>query len=821
MSFDKAKCDQCPLKTHWEKEGCWSPVDFETNTEPGGVVLLGDAPSKSDMDGGRPHSDMAGAYILEELKELGISRKDVSWGNILGCRWPNDDPKTYLASLRSANRKRKAKGKRPFMSPIEACLGHRLDRLKHFGTILTMGSIAAKAVYGGNPKLDSIRGGPALVGGQKVLPTYAPTTVQKQPKFRSVFASDLAKLFRYHEDALRWVDPEVHYNPTVRFAEAFFDEVRQAKYILAYDVETDGVDCLSADLRCIGIGTTDVVLIFGFLSIDGLTRLYGPEEEREVKDLLRKVFTDPTILKSGHNAGMFDRCVIEEHLGVTPVPLVDTILLHKLAASEHRHGLGFVGSLLTDVPAWKADHSAVEARTDHELHSYCATDVAVTARIVEPLKVYARRREQLRLYPFDAKLQGLCVGMRRMGLRVDEGRRREHEREQREESDKWKAVIHEMAPSLEPNSGAQVRDLLFDKWALPPQKYTEGGDFSVDADVLRALVASPLVDDEQRKFINALRFYRRAEKLQNTYLRKMAPGSPAMSGEYLHSDWNVHGTVTGRLSSSGPNQQNIPYSIRDMFIPPPGCVFVGADYDQLELRFAAGLAGAPMYIDAFEARQIDPHNLTGELMFGDKFWEAEGAPDTKMGKGTGQFKKMRNLAKTICFASLYGASAPKIHDLVSRTEDNDGNLLYAHYNIRHIRTLHRRWKERGPEFAKWWAKTLQECRNRGYVEEVVLGRRRFFHMEDYNAILNFGVQAGGFAVVAKAMLELVEGPLPFDFNQKHGLQNQLHDAVLFAVPEAKAEEARDIITETLTTRVDGLPVEFTAEAEIGNDWSKV
>ena len=162
MGFDKARCDECPLKAHWEKEGCWKPVDFEVNTEGESVVIVGNAPSKSDMSLGRPFCDANGAQVLAEIQKLkgkGARRK-VSWGNLIGCRWPFDDPKTYLAKLRRINRKRVAKGKKPLLSPIEACSGHREDRLEPFDTIITMGSYTAKAIAGGNPALEDIRGGP-------------------------------------------------------------------------------------------------------------------------------------------------------------------------------------------------------------------------------------------------------------------------------------------------------------------------------------------------------------------------------------------------------------------------------------------------------------------------------------------------------------------------------------------------------------------------------------------------------------------------------------------------------------------------------------
>ena len=819
MGFDKAKCDKCPLKQYWKREKCWDPVDFIHAENKEGILILGEGPSKTDAQLNAPFSDANGAFVVEQIQENGLKRSDIAWGNIVGCRWPHDDPKTYLARLRATNRRRAKKGQEPYLSPIEACSAHVRESMDTYQTILPMGSYATKFVYEGNPKLDAVRGGPAVRGDFKVLPTYSPSYMVKQPKFKGILSADIAKMLRHHKGELNWKDPSVRYTPDYEEAKAFFEDVRGQ--LLAYDVETDGVDCLTTDLRCVGIGTVDRVLIIPFVGIDGVSRFYKADEEQWMKDLLRDVFTDPGHLKVGHNAGYFDRLVVEQHLGVTPEPLVDTILLHKLAASEHRHGLGFIGSFLTDVPAWKADHTGVVARTDRELHEYCATDVAVTARITKPLRESAKRRDQLKLYGFDAKVQDICVGMRRMGMRIDEGRRAAHEKRHKESSEKWQRILYGLQPDVHPNSPTQVRELLFSDWCLPPKEFTKTGEPSVGADVLRSLEASSAVAEEQRKYINALRFYRRDEKMLSTYLKKLRPNAGLVRDSYVYPNWNSHGTVTGRLSSSGPNFQNIPHSLRDMFIPPKGCVFVGADYDQLELRFAAALAGASHYLDAFEKKEIDPHNLTGDLMFGARFWESEGAPTNKMGKGKGQFKRMRNLAKTICFASLYGAAAPKIYDLVTSNEDNDGNLLYAHYKLQQIRVLHRRWKDRAPQFAKWWKKTLSGCRSTGYVEEVVMGRRRFFAQEDYNAILNFGVQAGGFAVVANGMIELVEDHLPFDFNNKIGLVNQLHDAVVFTVKEGKAEETQKIVTEVLTRRVEGLPVEFTAEADIGQTWKEV
>jgi DNA polymerase I-like protein with 3'-5' exonuclease and polymerase domains/uracil-DNA glycosylase len=820
MGFDKANCASCPLRKYWQAEGRWERVDFLHNDSP--VLILGDAPSKQASAMGRAWADTHGVEMKDALESACVKPHNVDYGYVVGCRWPKDDPRMFLQVLKKRNRRLASKGRTLEISPIEACRGHVAEEMAKYKTVITCGPMAAKSVLAGNPSLEAVRGGPTVVDGRKVLPTYHPSQVALQRHLRPVLHSDIQKAIRHHRDRLQWPEPIVHYNPTPDVVKDFFHRAGEEDWLLSYDVETDGIDALNAGLRCIGIGTENEVLMLGFLSIDGVSRFYSPSDEEEIKRLLREVFDERSKVRiCGHNAGYFDRLVVEQHLGVTPAPLVDTLLLHKLGASEYRHSLGFVGSVLTDVPAWKADHAGVTAKTDKELHEYCATDVAVTARVVQPLLEMVYDRKQTHLIDKDLRMQSLCAGMRRMGIRIHEPTRLLHEEAQTEAAVKWRTKLQRIQPDINPNSTAQLRRLLFDKWALPPHEYTLSGEPSTSVASLRALSVNPLADDEQREFLQALRFYRRAEKLLSTYIRKFAPTAGVVKDGYVYPDYNSHGTVTGRLSSSNPNFQNIPFNLRDMFIPPDGCVFVGADYDQLELRFAAALANAKHYLNAFEKKQIDPHNLTADLMFGEVFWNAEGAPDTKMGKGKGQFKQLRNLAKTICFASLYGASAPKVHEIIGRAEDDAGNMLYAHYDLRQIRVLHRRWKSKAPEFEQWWKNTVDQYKMDGYIEEVVWMRRRYFAEEDYNAILNFGVQAGGFAVVAMSMLELVEKHIPFDFDNKIGLVNQLHDAVLLSVPEERAEEVKQIVDETLTRRVDGLDVTFSAEAEIGMTWKDV
>lgn len=810
-------CKVCPLGRYWKDRGQWHPCPSEINSN-ADTIIVGPGPRKQDVAAGRAWTDNYGAEVVETLSKLGVKRTEVSWANVVACRWPNDYEKGFMAGLKRRNRYRKRKGEAPHPTPMKCCEKRLQEDIALHSNIVPMGPLATKALLPGNPTFSSVRGGPTETGDDtKVLPTFHPEQVQFQPKFKPVFKSDLAKAFRFFKDRLRWADPKITWTPTALELQAKLAAFVRQKQVVWYDVEAvkdpdDEWDALTDDLRCIGLGNELDVVMVHFLSVDGVTRFYNESDEADVKRVLANFFVYPHITKGGQNAGYYDRMVIEQHLGVTPAPLVDTILLHHLAESEYPHGLGFIGSLHTDVPAWKAEHTAVTAQTDRELGAYCATDVAVTARVAKPLMQKMVSRSQRPLYKTSAQLQELCVGMHRMGIRIDEGRRLAHEEEQTEIKERWATAIAKFRPGMNPNSHDQVRKLIFKDWALPPHQYTDGGEPSTNAASLIHLLGNPLVEAEQRVFLNALRRYRKAEKLLGTYITKF----PGITRDgYIHPDWNTTGTVSGRLSAS--KFQTIPWFLRDMFIPPPGCVFIEADYDQLELRLGAALSGATYYLDAFNDKVIDPHSLTAQLMFGDTIWQTGGAPKDKMLKGEGAFKKIRDGAKTLCFLSLYGGGAPMAHEQMVATEDGAGNLPYSHYTLRDVRALQRRWLRNVPELKVWWEQCLTHWRKTGYIEEPVMGRRRYFHEEDYNAIPNFQVQSGGFAIVAGRMIKLAR-KIPFDFSAKTGLVNQLHDAVLFSVPEARAEEMQALVEGTLTT--EALGMKFTVDAGICEHWGQ-
>ena len=88
----------------------------------------------------RPFTDAHGITVMEELRRMGVGQRfGVDWGNLLGCRWPDDNPKTYLAKLKGQNRRRVKAGKKPLQSPLKACWGYVEKQLGRYTTVLTLG----------------------------------------------------------------------------------------------------------------------------------------------------------------------------------------------------------------------------------------------------------------------------------------------------------------------------------------------------------------------------------------------------------------------------------------------------------------------------------------------------------------------------------------------------------------------------------------------------------------------------------------------------------------------------------------------------------
>jgi DNA polymerase I-like protein with 3'-5' exonuclease and polymerase domains len=351
------------------------------------------------------------------------------------------------------------------------------------------------------------------------------------------------------------------------------------------------------------------------------------------------------------------------------------------------------------------------------------------------------------------------------------------------------------------------------------------GNPSVDADSLRAMLLRYPLNPDQKAFIREVRRYRRAQKLLGTYIR------PLDGRSAVHPSYNRL-PATGRYSSSGPNSQNIPYVMRDMFIAPPGCILVGADADQLEYRVIAEEARAKHSL-AWINGGLDPHNETMEIVYGKGIWKMPGAPTERSGKGSGKFKNARDVIKNTRYAWQYAAAAKRIHEQITSVEDDQGELIFGDISLEEVRGVVAGLGRADPEIAHWWEEIQERFRVDGFIGDSLWGRRRYFRNEDkINELVNHPIQAGGAHLIHEAMIELFYGPQewfateainpPGEILPMMWLMNHGHDALYLYPPKAEAEHVSQVLEAAMNRkRKVGALLTYTAAADTGERWNEV
>lgn len=542
-----AQCERCPLKG-----GVVVPREANSGAE---VCIIGEAPGESEENAQRPFVGASGMEMQRGLRSAGLRRSDCYITNVLNCRPPGNDLKKLLRKISKENKLRekayraekkrvdKEGGAAPVVptyipTPMECC-EPRLEReLADFTNFITMGKTATTAATGASASILKIRGGlmeleaTDKTPARKVMPTIHPAFVLRAPRWAHVFRNDLHKAIRWFRGEAGWTPPKMTFNPSAEDLDTFLYAHGKGPY--TFDIETDGIECLTAKIRCIAIGTGDDVMVVSLLGRDGITRFYPEEEERRVINVMKEFFEDPTRVKCGHNAGYYDRIILESQWGISPSDIIDTIMLHRNVESELPHGLAYVASLFTEAPSWKSDREgnklATDAESDEELAIYCCNDVAITARVLAPLADQVRLRDQLEVWKMDQKVQSVCADMHTIGMHVDQKRRLAKEKELLARRYTLLTEIRDFTgrPEFNPGSVYQVRDLLFDTWQLEvpledDERLTASDDPSTADIVLRALLMSRDVPKEQRGLIKLLRYYRKVQKVLGTYVVKLRP----------------------------------------------------------------------------------------------------------------------------------------------------------------------------------------------------------------------------------------------------------------------------------------------------------
>jgi len=881
------------------------------------VLAVAESPGPDEVQHGRPLVGRSGGEWNGGLSAIGKRRPEVDLTNVICCKPPGAASGAWIRMTRkldSVNKQRNREGSDPLPHPATCCRPRLLAEAAEYPGIITLGKTATRALTGLSSSILATRGGPLRVTDEwsatqdveaaacRILPTVHPAFVLRAPSWRPVFQGDLAKAFRWFTDTLRWTEPELLWRPDAATLQQWLS---QPAPFYVYDVETDGIEPMTAKLRCLCITVPDLradgkparpsdpvaqvakSVGVSILSADGSTRFLDPYEETAILDVLRSFFVDATKTKVGHNAGSYDRMVIEQHLGVTPYPLVDTLFSTRFRSPDLPKSLKTIGSILTDVDRWETTTKGIKIATgstdDDELLHYCSIDTAVNARITAPLIDAAEAQGAFRplpdwarpiswqpgrafdLHEVDHAAQDMCVNLHKTGIWIDQARRAELEvhytasvgrRERRLKvlgtqagvNLQMKAAARDDdadAESINPGSYDQIRYLLYSRWNLgiPPHMdakdfYTASGLPGSGDIVLRAHLASGNLDPLQEEFIRELRLYRREKnKILGTVLHRLRPKNPdpKVKGDVwpdgrLRPNWNAHVTSVGRLSSSNPNVQNIGNRkgqgpLKTVFAAPPGRLLVGADLDQAHLRICANYWQIPLLTEAFVSG-VDPHNTLAYATFGDKFSSADGwGPDgfdlTRKPPG-GRAKSMRDIAKTLRYASIYGANPTTVWQVITSTETDSAELPYLRLTLREVRHMHESWLKSEPEWEEAWKMMQARYDRQGFMEEPLF-RRRSGPLSDgkMQEVVNFPILACESSLMRIAEQRAIEA-FPFWFaGPGTGMIQQVHDSIVIEVPEDQAEAACARLQEAMTLHIPGWEIPVTAEAAYGRTLKEV
>lgn len=355
-----------------------------------------------------------------------------------------------------------------------------------------------------------------------------------------------------------------------------------------------------------------------------------------------------------------------------------------------------------------------------------------------------------------------------------------------------KEIYDEAGEEFNINSPKQLGVILFEKMNMPYKKKTKSG-YSTAADVLDKLAP-------EYPFVKKILEYRQLAKLKSTYADGLAA--------YISEDGRIHGkfnqtiTATGRISSTEPNLQNIPIrmelgrQIRKVFIPKEGCVFLDADYSQIELRIMAHMSKDEKLIEAYNMAE-DIHRITASQVFGVPFDEVTDL--------------QRRNAKAVNFGIIYGISSFGLsQDLsISRKEASD-------YIEQYFKTY--------PKIKGYIDSMVEDAKKTGYSLTMFNRRRPIPELKSSNFMqrsfgervaMNAPIQGTAADIIKLAMIRVYDALKKGGYKSK--LLLQIHDELLVETYPDEIEDVKKIIEDGMKNAVK-LSVPLEIDMKQGNNW---
>ncbi|MGE5503450.1 MAG: DNA polymerase I [Actinomycetota bacterium] len=586
---------------------------------------------------------------------------------------------------------------------------------------------------------------------------------------------------------------------------------------VAFDTETNSLDPLRCHLVGVSLSVEPGKACYipvrhspaaaqGLLDL-GDAPAAGPKPMPEAETLqrLKPLLEDASVLKVGHNA-KFDMQVLAA-CGIRVSPIDDTMLLsYVLDGHTHGHGLdelcqlhlGHANIAFSEVCGTGKNQITFDRVPLDKARDYAAEDADMTLRLHRLLKPRLVAEHMATVYEtMERPLVPVVVDMERAGIKVDaavlKGLSTDFGRRMAELEDE---IVRLAGEPFNIGSPQQLGRILFEVLALPGGKKTKTGQWGTGADVLEDL--APLHPLPARVLD-----WRQIAKLKSTYADALIAQVNPTSGR-VHTSFSLTATSTGRMASSDPNLQNIPIrteegrKIRRAFIAEPGFKLLSADYSQIELRLVAHVAGIEGLRQAFH-EGADIHAITASQVFGVPV--------------EGMDPAVRRRAKAINFGIIYGISPFGLAAQLGIAQGEAKAYIDAYF-------------ARFPEIRAYMEAAKEEARAKGFVT-TLFGRKVFApNIRDKNpamrnfaerAAINGPIQGGAADIIKRAMIRLPGELASAGLSARMLLQ--VHDELVFEVPEAEAEATRAVVKRVMEGAAS-LSVPLVVETGVADTWDE-
>lgn len=566
----------------------------------------------------------------------------------------------------------------------------------------------------------------------------------------------------------------------------------------SFDTETTGVDPISCQL---------VGMSFSFVESEAY---YVPvpekkEEALKIVNYFKDFFENDKIIKIGQNI-KYDIIVLKKYDIEVKGELFDTMIAHYLLNPELRHNMDYLAETYLQYQTIHIDELigpkgknqlSMRSVSKETIKDYACEDADITLKLKNILEEEIKNNglEKL-LYDIEFPLIYVLADMEYTGVNLGTEALAESSKSITAELLKIEAEVHQLAgEEFNLNSAKQVGEILFEKLVIVEKaKKTKTGQYTTSEEVLEKL-------KDKHPIVGKILEYRGLKKLLSTYIDAL-PLLISPIDNKVHTSYNQTVTATGRLSSSNPNLQNIPIrdeqgkEIRRAFVADEDCIFLSADYSQIELRIMAHLSQDPHMVEAFNSGE-DIHAATAAKIY--KIPISEVTSD------------MRRKAKTANFGIIYGISVFGLAERLTIPRSESKELIDGYF-------------ESYSQVKKYMDDSINIAKEKGFVE-TIFGRKRFLpDINSKNAIvrgyaernaINAPIQGSAADIIKIAMVRISKRFKEEDIQSKMILQ--VHDELNFNVTQSELEKVKNIVIEEMESAYK-LSVPLKVDYGTGKNW---